>query len=175
MGNHASFVFFSGGHPFEWRASLIRTLTGSPLAHVMVGNIDGVLDPHPEGDRIIPFADAVMTYPALRLFLEIPCPVEYTPAATTRPFPHWLRILASWATGGLITSNDCVSRVKAALHSVGVTVPTHVRTPQALYDALRPIAANETRIGEAEEMPAQPPAVDGTDRVSQTEVPAPGL
>ena len=117
---------------------LTRSLSGSNLVHVSVGDGHAVLSPNLAGDRFHPFDQYVLTAHRLTWMLEVPCPAPASLAAIAdaRPKPI-LPAIVSRFTRGIVPARTCVTTARQALAAGEISVPRRVTTPVALFDWLR--------------------------------------
>lgn len=136
---------FTVGHPWRFSSAVTRYLSQSAFGHVLAGDTRGMIDSQADGDKIRDFQRAFLIYPLIVTTLEIPCAVAPDPRQWRKP-PRRGRFWRSLARfvfrASFIRVDDCVQRVAEYVRASGIDLPP-VYSPQDIYEALRPIAADE--------------------------------
>ena len=125
---------------FAFLSWLVRTLSGSQMAHCSVGFDGAVLDPGIRGNRFWPFKAYVLAYPTLICVFKVPVQHDVDLDRFRPGRKPVLPTVVRWLTRGWWPwTNDCVCVALDCLHQGGVAVPVPHRlvSPQQLHDWLK--------------------------------------
>lgn len=117
-----------------WHSQAIRLLTGSPIAHVCIGNSRWVLDPNVRHENLWHRDDFERLYPRISHYMLVRCRHPVIVKARRKGRLKVLPTVARFATNGRWPeTDDCVQVACRVLRKAGVPVPHRMTTPVGLF------------------------------------------